>query len=74
MDVMTERANAAIDLLTTMVVESIAKKDGRDASDILPRFLRSRTGQMLYNESSKLWWDGPAFIEEQYRKELAREH
>ena len=68
---MADRINAAIDLLTVMVVESIAKEDGRDASDVLPSFLRSHTGQMLYNESSKLWWDGPAFIEEQYRQELA---
>lgn len=29
---------------------------------------------MLYDESSKLWWDGPAFIEEQYRQELAHGH
>lgn len=72
MDVMTDRVNAAIDLLTTMVVESIAKEDGRDASDVLPSFLCSHTGQMLYNECNKLWWDGPAFIEEQYRQELAR--
>ena len=72
MDVMTDRVNAAIDLLTTMVVESIAKEDGCDASDVLPGFLRSRTGQMLYNESSKLWWDGPAFIEELYRQELSK--
>ena len=55
MDVMADRINAAIDLLTVMVVESIAKEDGRDASDVLPSFLRSHTGQMLYNESSKLW-------------------
>ena len=36
MDVMADRINAAIDLLTVMVVESIAKEDGRDASDVLP--------------------------------------
>ena len=69
MDVMTDRINAAIDLLTTMVVESIAKEDGCDASDVLPRFLRSHTGQMLYNESSKLWWDGPDATAEEFERE-----
>ena len=45
MDVMNDRINAAIDLLTMMVVESIAKEDDCDASDVLPSFLRSHTGE-----------------------------
>lgn len=69
MDVTKEQIDATIDLLATMVVEDIAEEDHRDASDVLPDFLLSRTGQMLYNEKNKLWWDGPAMLEEMYRKE-----
>jgi hypothetical protein len=69
MDVTKEQINAAIDLLATMVVADIAEEEHRDASDVLPDFLLSHTGKMLYNEKNKLWWDGPAMLEDMYRKE-----
>ena len=71
MDVTKEQIDAAIDLLTTMVVEDIAREQHRDPSDVLPEFLLSHTGQMLSNEKNKLWWDGPSAIEEMYRKECS---
>ncbi|MBO7513161.1 MAG: hypothetical protein J6T54_09390 [Fibrobacter sp.] len=69
MDVTKERIDAAIDLLTTMVVEDIAKERGQDPSEVLPEFLLSRTGQMLLNKKNKLWWEGPSAIEEMFKKE-----
>ena len=69
MDVTKEQIDATIDLLTTMVVEDIAREQHRDPSDVLPEFLLSHTGQMLCNEKNKLWWEGPSMIEEMYRKE-----
>ena len=54
MDVAQEQINAAIDLLTTIVVEDLAKEEQRDFSDVLPEFLLSHTGQMLYNEKKTL--------------------
>ena len=69
MDVTKERVDAAIDLLTTMVVEDIAKERGCDPSEVLPEFLLSRTGQMLLDEKNKLWWEGPSEIEEMFKKE-----
>ena len=71
MDVTQEQINAAIDLLTTIVVEDLAKEEQRDSSDVLPEFLLSHTGQMLHNEKNKLWWEGPAVLEEMYKKELS---
>lgn len=69
MDVTQEQIDASIDLLTTMVVENIAKEQQRDPTDVLPEFLESHTGQMLLNEKNKLWWEGPSAIEEMYKKE-----
>jgi len=69
MSVTKEQIQAAIELLTTMVVESISKEDNLDPDDVLPDFLNSHTGKMLYDESLKLWCEGPSHIEELYRNE-----
>lgn len=72
MDVTPEQVNAAIDLLTTMVVEDIAREQHRDPAEVLPEFLLSRTGQMLRNEQNKLWWEGPSMIEDMFKKENSK--
>jgi hypothetical protein len=66
MDVTKEQIDASIDLLTTMVVEDIAKEQQRDPTDVLPEFLESHTGQMLLNEKNKLWWDGPCATAQEF--------
>ena len=71
MDVTKEQIDATIDLLTTMVVEDIAREQHRDPSDVLPEFLLSHTGQMLCNEKNKLWWDGPDATAEEFEHEKA---
>lgn len=71
MDVTKEQIHAAMELLTTMVVESMAESEHQDASEVLPAFLSSKTGQMLYDEKLKLWCKGPSYIEDLYRKEMA---
>ena len=72
MDVTPEQVNAAIDLLTTMVVEDIAMEQHRDPTEVLPEFLLSHTGQMLQNEKNKLWWEGPSMIEDMFKKEKSK--
>ena len=64
-----DRENAAIDQLIAMAVEEIADTEMRDPSDVLPEFLASRTAEMLYDTSTKLWWDGPSSVAEQYFNE-----
>lgn len=63
------RINTAIDLLAAMVVDEIALEENRDPSDILSEFFSSDTAKMLYDESCKMWWDGPSEIVDCYRKE-----
>lgn len=62
----------AIDLTTTLVVEEIAEKLGTDQAKALHDFVSSETGMLLYDESSKLWWNGPSYIAEMYMKEKKR--
>jgi hypothetical protein len=67
------RMNYTIDLLITMVTEEIAEETGRDGKDVLTDFLCSRTGKALYDEKTKLWCNGPAYIAELYMEELKKD-
>ncbi|MBQ6503626.1 MAG: hypothetical protein IJI57_06910 [Flexilinea sp.] len=73
-EITEEKENNAIDLVIALTVEEIAGIEQRDQSDVLPEFLSSRTAQMLYDRSTKLWWDGPSSIAERYMIEKANNH
>lgn len=67
----TEEAEKnAIDLLVTMVVEELAEDLNIKPAELLPRFVLSRTGRLLYDERSKLWWCGPSDIAQMYKAEI----
>lgn len=59
----------AIDLMVTLVVEELCEGQKLDSAKVLRKFVASKTGILLYDESSKLWWRGPSDIAEMYRKE-----
>jgi len=65
-----ERLEYTIDLLITMVVEEISKDMGMDYKDVLIDFLLSKTGKALYDDSTKLWCNGPSYIADVYKEEL----
>ena len=67
-----EKINYTIDLLITMVTEEIAEETGKDRKDVLIDFLCSKTGTALYDENTKLWCNGPAYIAELYMEELKK--
>lgn len=67
-----ERMNYTIDLLIAMVVEEIAEDTGRDSKEVLTDFILSKTGKALYDESTKLWCNGPSYIAEVYMEEISR--
>ena len=67
-----EKENAAIDLIAASVMEELASDLHLTPEEILPAFLRSRTGTLLYDRQSKLWWDGPSHIAELYKKEIGK--
>ena len=64
--------NFTIDLLITMVIDEIEEETGKDRKEILTDFLCSKTGKALYDENTKLWCNGSAYIAELYREELKK--
>jgi hypothetical protein len=66
-----EKTVLAMNLVTMMVAEDIAEELGKPAEEILLDFMQSETAEKLYDDSLKLWWDGPDAIGERYKEELA---
>lgn len=67
-----EKMNYTIDILITMVTEEIAEETGKDRKEALIDFMGSKTGKALYDEKTKLWCNGPAYIAELYMEELKK--
>lgn len=65
-----DRIDYTIDLLITMAVEEIAEETGRNSKDVLVDFILSKTGKALYDESTKLWCNGPSYLAEMYMEEM----
>ena len=63
----------AIDLMVMMVVDEVAENIHMKPTDLLPQFVASKTGKLLYDEQSKLWWSGPSDIAEMFMAEINRE-
>ena len=59
----------AMDLAALMAVEQLASESKKSPEKILLSFMKSLTCQMLYDDSTKLWWDGPASIAAQFKQE-----
>ena len=70
MEVTDELIKNTMDLLAAMAASDIASDLGISNTQALAKFLSSRTGRLLYDEQSKLWWDGPSAIAQMYEDEI----
>ena len=66
---MNEKIKVAMDLATVLSVEEIAKQTYASPSQILLSLMKSRTGKMIYDDSTKLWTEGPSSIAEEFLNE-----
>lgn len=41
--------------------------------EVFSKFISSKTGELLYDGESKLWWDGPSYIAEMYKEETGKQ-
>lgn len=59
-----------MDLITKMAVEQLAREQYKSTEEVLISFMESNTGRMVYDDSTKLWWDGPAAVVQEYKAEM----
>lgn len=65
----TEKLNFSMNLTATLAVEQLAKIENKNTDEVLISFMKSDTAKMLYDDSTKLWWDGPLSVVELYEEE-----
>ena len=65
-----EKKIYAMNIVTELLVEDIAKETRRPTEEVLLDFMQSEMAEKLYDDSLKLWWDGPDALRERYEKEF----
>lgn len=66
----SESRKNAVDLIVTLVIDELSEDLQLPVSELLPMLAASKTGKLLYDESSKLWWSGPSDIVEMFKREI----
>ena len=61
-----------IELLAAMASQNIAKRQKISRTKAFARFMRSKTAEMLFDESTYMWMNGPDYIADEYRREIKR--
>ena len=47
----------------------ICRQKERVQEELLLEFMKSNTAKMLYDDSTKLWWDGPSAVVEEFKSQ-----
>lgn len=71
-EITKEVKNNAVDMLVTLIVEELSEDLQIGPDEAFSRFVLSETGELLYDEESKLWWNGPSYIADMYKNECKR--
>lgn len=71
-EVTEEQKKFAVDAMIALVVEELADDLNLDTTSALKEFVASKTGALLYDESSKFWWNGPSYIADMYKEEIQK--
>lgn len=69
--VITKEAKSnAVDMLVTLIVEELSEDLQIEPDEAFSRFVSSKTGELLYDEESSLWWNGPSYIADLFKNEV----
>ena len=56
----------AMDLTAMMAVEQLSQETKQPQEKVLLDFMESNAAKMLYDDSTKLWWDGPSATAQEF--------
>ena len=71
MGISKEKREFAMEMLAAMVVERVAEQSKRTYKDVFREFRKSNTLKMLFEPSTGLWMNGPAYIAGEWEIEQA---
>lgn len=56
----------SMDLAAMMAVEQLSQETNQPQEKVLLDFMESNAAKMLYDDSTKLWWDGPSAVAQEF--------
>ena len=59
----------AMDLTARMAVEELGQETKLPQEELFLEFMKSNVAKMLYDDSTKLWWDGPSAVAEEFKSQ-----
>lgn len=60
----------AMEILCAMTIEDIAEETEGDIEEVYRTFRRSRTFEMLFDEETGLWLNGPDYVAYEYESNM----
>lgn len=66
---LSDKTLFAMDLTAKMAIEELAQETKQNQENVLLEFMKSKTAKMLYDDSTKLWWDGPSSVAEEFKNQ-----
>lgn len=60
-----------MELLAAMAAMNIAREKKISRTKAFFRFMKSQTADMLFDERTDMWMNGPDYIADEYRREMA---
>ena len=66
---LSDKTLFAMDLTAKMAIEELAQETKQNQEKVLLEFMKSKTAKMLYDDSTKLWWDGPSTVAEEFKNQ-----
>ena len=67
----TSKYEYTMQLLAAMASVNIARSQKISRIKAFYKLMRSQTGMMLFDESTDMWMNGPDYIADEYRREMA---
>lgn len=59
----------AMDLTAKMAIEQLAQETNQPLEKVLLDFMKSNTAKMVYDDATKLLWDGPSVVAEEFKNQ-----
>ena len=63
-----------MELLAAMASINLARSQKISRNKAFSKFIKSQTGKMLFDKSTDMWMNGPDYIADEYRREMAAKH
>ena len=57
-------------MLVSLIVDELMIDLQKNSDEVFSKFLASKTGELLYDKDSNLWWSGPSDIAELFKAEI----